>query len=286
MLADAHIHLVDLEGRDPGFAARLASSDIALCAASHDAPEWARSQAILGGMARLRREARAAGGDPEGGAKGGAEAAPLLSSFGIHPQWAVWNNAELLAALAAEGRIAAIGEAGFDFFGDRPERIRNGENEGIQKAVFEYQLGLAERHCLPLLLHLRRATDLLFAYSRRLATLPAVILHSYSGTAREGGDLLARGVNAYFSFGATVLNGHKKAIEACSVLPADRLLSETDAPWQPPRGQPFCRFESIGQVVAGMAAIRGVEPRLLEERIADNFRAAFSRRPVRDTIKA
>lgn len=251
MLTDAHIHFVDLEAEDPGFPERFAAGPYVACAASHDEPEF---EATLAFAARGLR---------------------FVPSFGIHPQWPVWKNADFLSTLAASGRIAAIGEAGFDFFGDRPERTRTPENEALQTAVFEFQLGLAERHGLPLLVHLRKAQDRLFAYSPRLARLPAVILHSYPGTAREGLDLLRRGVPAFFSFGAVILNNHKKAIEAAASLPLERLLAETDAPWQPPRGSAFCGFEAIGAVVSRLSALRGLEPAAMEGRLEANFRAAY-----------
>jgi TatD DNase family protein len=261
MLTDAHIHLVDLLDRDPGFPERLAErygSSWSCCAASHDEPEWERSQAL---RPRLP---------------------PFSSSFGIHPQWAVWKNADLLARLCAEGAIAAIGEAGFDFFGDRPERVRGPGTEKAQREVFEYQLGLAERHGLPMILHLRKAMDLAFEYAPRLKRLPAAVFHSYSGSGRDAEALLARGVEAFFSFGAPILNGNKRAVEACASVPADRILAETDAPWQPPRrpGPPpagwpgrFCRAEDLEEVVAGIAAIRG----LSLESARDAAAAAFSR---------
>jgi TatD DNase family protein len=251
MLTDAHIHFIDLGNEDPGFPERFAGSPYVACAASHDEPEFEATMALAGRGLRF------------------------VPSFGIHPQWPVWKNADFLAALAAKGRIAAIGEAGFDFFGDTPERVRNEENEKTQKAVFEFQLELAEKNGLPLLLHLRKASDRLFAYAPRLARLPAVVIHSYPGTAKEGLDLLKRGVPAFFSFGSTILNNHKKAIEAASLLPADRLLSETDAPWQPPRGLPFCRFETIADVVAGLARLRATPQREMETILAANFIAAY-----------
>lgn len=272
MYSDAHLHFADLEGRDPGFLGRLASGPYLACVASHDETEF-------GATLELIRAAAAgfAAGDGAGGAAADASslAGRIVLSFGIHPQSAVWSNADFLARLAAEGRIGAIGEAGFDFFGDRPERVRDGENERTQTAVFEYQLGIAELRGLPMVLHVRKGMDLVFAYAKRLARLPAVVLHSYSGTAREGADLLARGVPAWFSFGAAILNGHKRAIEAASLLPEGRLLSETDAPWQPPRGAAFCRFEAIADVVEGMARLRGVDPAALRAALEANFRRAY-----------
>lgn len=250
VFADAHIHLADLLDRDPGFPERL-TAGWSCCAASHDESEWARVEALRGRLS------------------------PFVSSFGIHPQWAVWKNADFLAGLAAERKIAAIGEAGFDFFGDRPERVRTPENESAQRAVFEFQLELAERHGLPVLLHLRKAMDLIFSYAPRLKRLRGAVFHSYSGTAHDAESLLAKGVDAYFSFGAAILNGNKRARAACAAVPAERLLAETDAPWQPPRGAEFCRAEHIGMVVEGMAGLRGVDPRELREALERNFRAAY-----------
>ena len=40
---------------------------------------------------------------------------------------------------------------------------------------------------------------------------------------------------------------------------SDRLLAETDAPWQPPRGGEFCRAEDISPIVEGMARLRCID---------------------------
>lgn len=255
MLTDAHIHLVDLADRDPSFPERSSGLAWAGCAASHDAAEFARSEAL---RARLA-----------------AQGLATIASFGIHPQAPAMRDADFLARLAEEGRIAAIGEAGFDFFGDRPERVRNPANERAQRDAFEFQLDLALRLGLPLLLHLRKAMDLAFEYAPRLKRLPAAIFHSYSGTSREAESLISRGVPAFFSFGATILNGHKRAIEACATLAGDRLLTETDAPWQPPRGAAFCTIGDIARIVAGMAAARGEAATAIEESVSANFSRAY-----------
>jgi TatD DNase family protein len=260
MLADAHIHLAELLDRDGDFPERM-DSLWTCCAASHDEGEWEKTEAL---RARLP---------------------PFVSSFGIHPQWPVWKNADLLARLAAEGRLAAIGEAGFDFYGDRPERVRNPENERAQRAAFEYQLDLGLRHGLPLLLHLRKGMDLAFEYSPRLRRLPAAIFHCFPGTPSDAESLVARGVNAYFSFGASILNGNKRAAAACASVPEDRLLSETDAPWQPPkvaaeRRADHCRAEDLRRVVEGMAILRGIESSAIEGRLSKNFKAAFNLRSL------
>jgi TatD DNase family protein len=252
--ADAHIHLADLIDRDPGFPERIAGTRWTCCAASHDEGEWDRVESL---RSRLPS---------------------FVSSFGMHPQRAVWKNADFLARLAAEGRLAAIGEAGFDFFGDRPERGRSSENESAQRGVFEYQLDLAERFGLPILLHLRKAMDMAFAYAPRLKRLQAAIFHSFPGTANDAESLLAKGVNAYFSFGAPILNGNKRAAAACAAVPTERLLSETDAPWQPPKRADFCRPEDLGPIVEGMARLRCIDREELREILEGNFTLVYGPR--------
>lgn len=253
MPVDAHIHFANLFERDPGFPGRFAASGIRACAASHSPEEFAWTEA-------LRRRGL-----------------PCRLSYGLHPQAPDMAHAELLGELARSGRIEVVGEAGFDFFGDRPEYTRSPENLALQRRAFEFQLALALETGLPLLIHIRKAVDLMFEYSRELAKLPALIFHSWPGTAGEGEALLGRGLRAYFSFGAIVANGQKKALESLRVLPAETLLSETDAPWQPPRGGGFCRFEDLGPIVEAMAACRGLPVPELEALIDANWDGIFGK---------
>ncbi len=263
MLSDAHIHLADLLERDPSFPERLGAwargaGGWECCAACHSRAEWDATESL---RPRLP---------------------PFVSSLGMHPQAPDLCEPAFLEETAASGALAAIGEAGFDFFGDRPQRVRNRENEIAQRAAFEFQLSLADRLGLPLVLHLRKAMDLAFEYAPRLRRLRGVVFHSYPGTAAEAESLLRRGVPAYFSFGASTLNGNKRAAAACAAVPGDRLLAETDAPWQPPRrprfeGPDSCRPEDLAAVIAGIASIRGEGARAIEDAVAANFAIAFGR---------
>jgi TatD DNase family protein len=164
----------------------------------------------------------------------------MVLCFGVHPQLvlqdphSVGPSLEYLHALIAEKRIAAIGEIGFDLF-DQAYRA----TEGAQESLFRAELALAVEYALPVVLHIRKAMHKVFAYSRELARLPAVVLHSYSGTLREAVDLRSRGIAAYFSFGTPIALNHKRAMEAVARLPAETLLVETDAPYQALKGSRF-----------------------------------------------
>jgi Tat protein secretion system quality control protein TatD with DNase activity len=70
-------------------------------------------------------------------------------------------------------------------------------------------------------------------------------------------------------------------MRCCALFPGGRLLSETDAPYQPLRGNPFSRWADLPLVVETMAALRrqaGTECSTthdLEEVLETNFRLAF-----------
>jgi TatD DNase family protein len=212
-------------------------------------------------------------------------AAAVLPCFAVHPQMPRPGDApgrygpllELLENLAAGGRIRAVGEAGFDLYG--PE-FRAAEE--TQDLLFSSQLEIARLYGLPLVLHVRRAMHKVFARARELKKLPAVIFHSWPGTAGEGEALIRGGLNVYFSFGTALLLNHKEARRCCARFPPRRLLVETDAPYQPPRGRDFSRWADLGPVLRGMAELRreggsAGDPGAgdLERIIDGNFRRAF-----------
>jgi TatD DNase family protein len=96
----------------------------------------------------------------------------------------------------------------------------------------------------------------IFPHTRALKKLPAVVFHSWPGSPDEGFSFLRRGINAFFSFGTTILLNHKNAIRSCAAFPAERLLFETDAPFQPLRGKRHSSFGDLPAVILAAAAIR------------------------------
>ena len=87
--------------------------------------------------------------------------------------------------------------------------------------------------------------------------------------------ILKKGINAYFSFGTPLLRDSKHAIESLKDLPRSRILSETDAPWQPPHSFPWTRLEHIVDVVDKMAQVLGTEPETVEPLLERNFSDAY-----------
>jgi TatD DNase family protein len=145
------------------------------------------------------------------------------------------------------------------------------------------QAELAAQAGLPLVLHVRRATDLIFRHVPLLAQLPAVVFHSWPAPPEEGRAILRQGVNALFSLGTPLLQGNKKAIRSLLELPEDRLLLETDAPYQTLKGQSHTGLSHLDLILAEAARIRQADPDHLATVVADNFARVFgdwSRRPA------
>jgi TatD DNase family protein len=202
----------------------------------------------------------------------------ILLCHAVHPQAPAAinrNPQELLSffeQLVKENRLNAIGETGFDLF---TESLR--KTQAVQEELFVVHLDYATSKALPLVLHVRKAMHEVFAYSRQLKRVPSVIFHSWSGTLGEGQSLIKRGVNAFFSFGSSIALNHKEALRSCALLPEDRLLLETDAPYQPLRGNGFSCWADLPLILHTAAAIRLESEEALSLAIDQNFIRAYMR---------
>ena len=205
-------------------------------------------------------------------------AVPVLLCYGIHPQQLTMSSEqlEILDKLAKEKRIGAIGECGFDLYN---ETFRAAEV--FQDRFFAAQIEIARKYELPVVLHVRRAIHKIFACTKTLSMCKAVVFHSWPGTFEEAQSLLRRGVNAYFSFGNTIMLNHKQAMRTCALLPLDRILTETDAPYQWRRTEKFSRWSDLPLILKAAASLRCETANItdvkdLEAQIEENFLNVFS----------
>ncbi|HEX4566746.1 MAG TPA: TatD family hydrolase, partial [Vicinamibacterales bacterium] len=193
---------------------------------------------------------------------------------GVHPHSAgpyvgrASEAAAITRTTTAGFRACAIGEIGLDYHYDFAPR-------DVQREVFAAQLDLARDLDLPVVVHTREATDDTFAL---LAAAPGVrgVFHCFTGDAAMARRALDIGF--YVSFAGIVTFPKAADLrEAAAIVPADRLLIETDSPYLAPvphRGQ---RNEPsfVGQVLAALATVRREDPRTLEARVTENFRRFF-----------
>ena len=105
-------------------------------------------------------------------------------------------------------------------------------DKGLQAFFFEEQMKLAEKYSLPVIIHDREAHGDCFETILRHPNVHGVF-HSYSGSPEMARELTRRGWYISFSGTLTFTNA-ARVREAASVVPHDRLLIETDAPYLAP----------------------------------------------------
>jgi len=160
----------------------------------------------------------------------------LSSTVGIHPHHAVEHGEadiqELKMLLAAPG-VCAVGEAGLDFNRNFSPRID-------QERVFIAQLELAAQAQLPIFLHEREAHEVFQAIMREYRDrLPAAVVHCFTGDEQELRAYLE--LDLYIGITGWICDerrGHHLQ-ELAHLIPADRIMIETDAPYLLPRDLPF-----------------------------------------------
>ena len=213
-----------------------------------------------------------------------AEAHPsILAAIGIHPNEAprLAARGELDAAIAEVERLAAgsarvrgIGETGLDHF-----RTRDEAGWAVQEESFRAHVDLARRLGRALVIHDRDShDDVIRVLLDELAGpgLPdVVVFHCFSGDAAMARVAAAHGW--YVSFAGTVTFTNARDLhEAACVVPADRILVETDAPYLTPtpfRGRTNASY-LVPLTVRHLAQLRGDDlPTLCDDLYANTVRA-------------
>ena len=158
---------------------------------------------------------------------------PML---GLHPEEARADWWEVLAQIkhSLTSEVIAIGEVGLDYYWSR-------EFEKEQLEAFEQQVRWSVETRLPLMIHCRKAQNELVAILRKYADdLPGGVFHCFTGNEIEARELLqfdrfVLGIGGVLTFKKSNLPQTLPA-----VVPLDRLVLETDAPYMAPvphRGQ-------------------------------------------------
>lgn len=231
MLIDTHIHL--------------------------DAPEFASDRD------RLIESARAAGVGcfvvPGVEAKGFAALRALARryrdvrvAFGIHPLYVAHASETDLERIEAElvsGETVAVGEIGLDGFVMEPDIA-------LQERFYVAQLKLARKHDLPVILHVRRAVDLILKHLRRIEVCGG-IAHAFNGSRQQADALIALGFKLGFG-GAMTFSGSTRIRRLATELPLDSIVLETDAPDIPPAWANGARNEpaNLGRFAEELAELR------------------------------
>lgn len=197
----------------------------------------------------------------------------IWATAGLHPHeasaWDAQARAELREALGSP-RVVAVGEIGFDLHYNKSPRI-------AQEQAFREQIAIAHEAHRPVVIHTRNAIDETLAVLREenVRDLGGV-LHCFTENAAAARALLDLGLFISFSGIATFLKA-TDIQEAARLVPPDRILVETDAPFLAPVPHRGRRNEPsfVTATIRFLAALRGEAPEELAARSLDNCRAAF-----------
>ena len=194
-------------------------------------------------------------------------------AVGVHPHEA--KHWSLEASRAVERAVrrpkgVAVGEIGLDYHYNRSPPKE-------QRAAFREQIVLAHAVGLPIVVHTREAWDDTFAILRdENAAALGGAFHCFSGGPEEANKALATGFFVSFAGPLTFKNADALR-EAATLVPPDRLLIETDAPYLTPHPHRGERNEParVGLVGERLAAILGLPPESLAATIAGNLDRLF-----------
>jgi TatD DNase family protein len=193
----------------------------------------------------------------------------VLAILGIHPHGAATATEEdvrEVRRLLDHPRAVGVGETGLDWFRDYAPA-------DAQTRLFERLLAVAADTGKPVVIHTRAAdADTLAVLAGFAGT---VVLHCFSSPQLLE-PALERGW--YVSFAGNVT--FPKAVDlrlAARLVPADRILAETDAPYLAPRPVRGQRNEPayVMHTLAALAEARGDDPHELEQQIERNAAACF-----------
>ena len=197
----------------------------------------------------------------------------LYPMVGLHPEEVRVDWREQLAAIKShlEPRVIAIGEVGLDFYWSR-------EFEGEQQEAFEEQVRWSVETQLPLMIHCRKAQNELVAILKKYEKeLPGGIFHCFTGNEIEAQQLLqfdrfVLGIGGVLTF----KKSHLPEVLP-KVVPLDRIVIETDAPYMAPvpmrgkRNEPaFTQY-----VLQKLAESYGINEKALAEKTNANVQRIF-----------
>lgn len=197
----------------------------------------------------------------------------LFAAVGIQPNSVAEsspNDFSIISELAGYPGVRAIGETGLDcYWDDTPIEM--------QHDFFDRHLQLCRDTALPMIIHMRESGKLIVEQLRHQHTIPAGVMHSFTGDFELAVQCLEMGL--YISFAGMVT--FKKSEELRSVaraIPEDRLLVETDSPYlspEPLRGKRPNEPARVEHTLRCIAETRGVTAEYLADVTTENAKRLF-----------
>lgn len=219
----------------------------------------------------------------------------LYASAGIYPHNATEADEAALAKLdrlLTEPEVIACGEIGLDYY-------HQGAPHDIQKAIFIRQMEIAAARRRPILIHCRPADgddacwdDTLDLLAQHWGPVHYVgddhhqdgaiggILHCFSGNWQQASRAMELGFLISFAGHLTYLKSQELR-DVAKLVPLDRLLVETDAPFLAPVPNRGKRNEPgwVAHTAAALAELRGLSAEEIAAITTKNFQDLFRLAP-------
>lgn len=126
-------------------------------------------------------------------------------------------------------RFVGVGEIGLDLF---MPALKSADMRDKQEMFYQAQLKLADRHGLPVILHVRRSQDRILKYLRRYPEIKG-IAHAFNGSFHQAQAFLDLGF-VLGAGGAMTFSRARQIRRLAAELPLESWVLETDAPDIPP----------------------------------------------------
>jgi len=203
------------------------------------------------------------------------EFSEIYYSVGLHPleanKWELSSKSFLRRSAQEDKRVVAIGELGLDFF--------KNENKTQQIEALIPQMELAYELELPVIIHCRDAANEMIAICNDLdkrGRCPRGVLHCWTGSPNEMKQFLDLGF--YISFSGILTFPKAYDIHECAkIVPSDKYLIETDAPFLAPVPHRGKRNEPafVENVAKFMADLRSTELNTIAKESSKNAEDLF-----------
>ena len=197
----------------------------------------------------------------------------IFAVVGIQPNHvaeAEANDFSVIEELAGMPGVRAIGETGLDcYWDDAPLPM--------QHEYFDRHLQLCRATSLPMVIHMRESASLIVQQLQRQDSVPAGVMHSYTGDLETAKQCLDLGL--YISIAGMVTFKKSDDLRAVAKwVPEDRLLIETDSPYlspEPLRGKRPNEPARVEYTLKCLADTRGVSAQHLADATTENARRLF-----------
>ena len=177
--------------------------------------------------------------------------------------------------LVADDRCVAVGETGLDTYWITHDPEDTADLE-TQEEALRWHMALAHEVGKPLMIHNREADDDLMRVLNDAPDDLTVMLHCFSSPLEVAREAIDRGY--YLSFcGNVTFKRNGELREAVALVPADRILVETDAPYMTPEPFRGARNEPafVGYTARCLAEARGISPEEAGEIVTQNARTLY-----------